>query len=137
MKRKGKPRGNPDKINPFKWKKGQSGNPKGRPRKEPLTEILEQVLSETVPKEQDPLEHTLGYVMVRNFVLETIRTKDTHAFNSIIDRVDVKVKERFELGGEDGEPIRIETVDAKRFTDEELVEYEKLVRKATTPRSDD
>ena len=48
--------------------------------------------------------HTLGYVMVRNFVLETIRTKDTHAFNSIIDRVDGKVKERFELGGEGGEP---------------------------------
>jgi hypothetical protein len=96
-----------------------------------MTEIIEQVLAETVPKEQDPQEHTLGYVLVRNFVLETIRTKDTQAFNAIVDRVDGKVKERFELGGEDGEPIRIERIDPKQFTDEELELYEALIRKAS------
>lgn len=34
----GKP--NPDKIAPFKWKKGQSGNPNGRPKKLPAMKDL-------------------------------------------------------------------------------------------------
>ena len=32
-------RENPDKIKPFRWPKGVSGNPGGRPRKKPLTEL--------------------------------------------------------------------------------------------------
>jgi hypothetical protein len=28
----GRPRGNPDKTKPYRWKPGQSGNPRGRPK---------------------------------------------------------------------------------------------------------
>jgi len=38
---------------------------------------------------------------------------------------------------EDGTPIRIERVNIKRFTDEELAEYERLLKKATDPQSDE
>ena len=39
--------------------------------------------------------------------------------------------------GEDGTPIRIERVNIKRLTDEELAEYERLLKKATDSQSDE
>ena len=134
MRKKGKPRGNPDKIKGFQWKAGTSGNPRGRPRKEPLTDLLRQVLDETLPKEKDPDQPTFGYVLVKNFVLETIRTKDIDMVVEIFNRIDGKVKDRLEVGGEDGEPIRVERIDPKQFTDEELELYETLIKKATAAR---
>ena len=136
MRKKGKPRGNPEKIAPFRWKPGESGNPKGRPRKEPLTDILRAVLAEKIPNAQDPRQSQLAHALIRNFVLEAIRTKDTGMITEIFNRIEGKVKDRLALGGEGYEPIRIEHVDVKRLTDEELAEYEKLIRKATVPRSD-
>lgn len=136
MRKKGKPRGNPDKIKRFRWKPGMSGNPRGRPRKEDLTDVLRQVLAETLPKEQDPKQNPLAYVLVRNFVLEAIRTKDLDMVTEIFNRIDGKVKERLELGGEDGEPIRVERIDVKQFTDEELELYEGLIKKGSSKNSE-
>jgi hypothetical protein len=144
MGKKGKPRGNSQKIVPFRWKPGQSGNPKGRPRKEPLTDILRAVLAEKIPNAQDPRQSQLAHALIRNWVLEAIRTKDTAMIAEIFNRIEGKVQDRLALGAEGGEPIRIECVDPKQFTDEELADYEKLIRKATAshskidnPRSDD
>jgi hypothetical protein len=134
--KKRKPRGDPSKIRPFQWQPGQSGNPKGRPRKPRLEDILMEVL-ERVPKELDPQQRPLAYVLIRNWVAEGIKTKDTQIITEIFNRVDGKVKDRIELGGEDGAPIRIQRVDAKKLTDEELTQYEAIIRKATDPRSDD
>jgi len=134
---KGKPRGNPAKITAFRWKRGQSGNPKGRPRKESLTDILRDVLAERIPKAQDPRQSQLAYALIRNFVLEAIRTKDTAMFAEIFNRTDGKIKDRIVVGGDEGAPIQVERVDPKQFTDEELAAYEKLIRKATASRSDD
>ena len=39
-------RGNPEKTKPFRWKAGQSGNPKGRPLKKPITERYEALLED-------------------------------------------------------------------------------------------
>lgn len=134
---KAKPRGNPAKITAFRWKRGQSGNPKGRPRKESLTDILRDVLAERIPKAQDPRQSQLADALIRNFVLEAIRTKDTAMFAEIFNRIEGKVKERIAVGGDDGRPIQVERIDPKQFTDEELAAYEKLIRKATASRSDD
>ena len=134
---KGKPRGNPAKITAFRWKRGQSGNPKGRPRKEPLTDILRQVLAEMITNGPDRRQAQLALVLVRNWVLEAIRTKDTATIVEIFNRIDGKVQDRIALGGDDGEPIRIQPLDVHQFTDEELRSYEALIRKGTTPRSDD
>jgi hypothetical protein len=136
MPKKGKPRGNPAKVEPFQWKPGQSGNPKGRPRKEPLTDILRAVLAEKIPNAQDPRQSQLAHALIRNWVFEAIRTKDTGMIAEIFNRIEGKVKDRLALGGdEEGEPIRFERIDVKRLTDEELAEYERLVKKATDPRS--
>jgi hypothetical protein len=142
MPKKAKPRGNPKKIAPFKWKPGQSGNPKGRPRKEPLTDILRAVLAEKIPHAQGE-QQSLAHALVRNWVLEAIRTKDTPTISEIFNRIEGKLRDRIALGGEEGEPIRIEPIDAKNFTDEELAAYEKLIRKGSAhdkktddPRSD-
>ena len=134
---KAKPRGNPTKIIPFQWKPGQSGNPKGRPRKEPLTDILRAVLAERIPKAQDPGQSQLAHALIRNWVLEAIRTKDTTMISEIFNRIEGKVKDRIAVGGDEGLPIQVEPVDPKQFTDEELAAYEKLIRKATASRSDD
>jgi hypothetical protein len=131
MAKKGKPRGNPDKIKPHQWKPGTSGNPKGRPRREPMRDVLEAVLAERVPANKDPDQPTLAEVLIKNFVYEAIRTKDTEMVIEIFNRMDGKVKDRIELGGEDGEPIRVQRIDPKQFTDEELEEYERLVKKAS------
>jgi Family of unknown function (DUF5681) len=137
MRKKAKPRGDPTQIVRFQWKHGESGNPKGRPRKEPLTDILRAVLAEPIPNAQDPKQSQLAHALIRNWVLEAIRTKDTDMIAEIFNRIEGKVKDRVELGGEDGEPIRIERIDVKRLSDEELAEYEKLIRKATGTRTDD
>ena len=79
----------------------------------------------------------LALVLVRNWVLEAIRTKDTATIVEIFNRIDGKVQDRIALGGDDGEPIRIQPLDVHQFTDEELRSYEALIRKGTTPRSDD
>jgi Family of unknown function (DUF5681) len=134
---KNRPRGNPAKITPFRWKPGQSGNPKGRPRKEPLTDILRAVLAEKIPKAQDPRQSQLAHALIRNFVLEAIRTKDTVMIAEIFNRIEGKAKDRIAVGGDGAGPIQVERVDPKQFTDEELAAYEKLIRKATASRSDD
>src|SRR5438094_9322297 len=107
MGKKGKPRGNSQKIVPFRWKPGQSGKPKGRPRKEPLTDILRAVLAEKIPNAQDPRQSQLAHALIRNWVLEAIRTKDTAMIAEIFNRIEGKVQDRLALGGEDDEPIRI------------------------------
>jgi uncharacterized protein DUF5681 len=135
--KKAKPRGNPAKVTAFQWKPGQSGNPKGRPRREPLTDILRAVLAERIPKAQDPRQSQLAHALIRNFVLEAIRTKDTAMFAEIFNRAEGKVQDRIAVGGDDGEPIRIQSIDVQHFTDEELRSYEALIRKGTAPRSDD
>jgi hypothetical protein len=144
MRKKGKPRGNSQKIIPFQWKLGQSGNPKGRPRKEPLTDILRAVLAEKIPNAQDPRQSQLAHALIRNWVLEAIRTKNTAIVAEIFNRIEGKVQDRLALGGEGGETIRIERVEVSHFTDEELAQYENLIRKGTAsrvktvdPRSDD
>jgi hypothetical protein len=61
-------------------------------------------------------------------------TDDIDMVIEIFNRIDGKVKDRLELGGEDGEPIRVERIDAKQFTDEELELYEELIKKASTKK---
>ena len=101
MRKKGKRRGNPDKIRGFQWKPGQSGNAKGRPRKERLADTLEEVLDETLPKEQDPRQSTFRYALIKNWVVKTIQKGDIDGIVEIFNRVDGKVPNRIALGGEE------------------------------------
>jgi Family of unknown function (DUF5681) len=49
VKPKAAKRGNPDKLKPYQFKPGESGNPSGRPRKMPMTEALIKRLGCRVP----------------------------------------------------------------------------------------
>jgi hypothetical protein len=81
------PRGNPQNLSKYQWKKGQSGNPKGRPKKLPdLKEVLINVLAET-KEGRSALEA----------VLMTMRAKalkgDTRAAELLLDRAYGKAKQ--------------------------------------------
>jgi hypothetical protein len=43
-------RGNPDKIKPFRWKTGVSGNPGGRPKRKLISEALRDGLAECIER---------------------------------------------------------------------------------------
>lgn len=47
-RKKLKPRGNPSKILPYRWKKGESGNPRGRSQKVRISDAVVDELSQVV-----------------------------------------------------------------------------------------
>jgi hypothetical protein len=89
-----------DNINPYRWKKGQSGNPGGRPKKIPAIEkLLADVLSENV-----------NGIEAAEAVLRTIIDKalkgDMRAAEIILDRAYGKAKQNIELN-QDGLTIKV------------------------------
>jgi hypothetical protein len=96
--------GKPPKATRFK--KGQSGNPKGRPKGESLTTKLRRVLDEGDPKHGSKAEALIAVAV------SAARRGDFRFFKEIIDRMDGKVPER--IAGSDGEPLRIEVVYRQR-----------------------
>lgn len=84
-------RGNPQNLTKYQWKKGQSGNPKGRPKKLPdLKELLISVLGDT--KEGKTAMEA---------VLLSIRAKalkgDTRAAELLLDRAYGKPKQETDI----------------------------------------
>lgn len=84
-------RGDVNRIKSYQWKKGQSGNPKGRPKKLPdLKDILISVLAET-KEGKTALEA----------VLMSIRAKalkgDTRAAELLLDRAYGKAKQETDV----------------------------------------
>jgi hypothetical protein len=84
-------RGNPQNLSKYQWKKGQSGNPKGRPKKLPdLKELLINVLGDT--KEGKTAMEA---------VLMSIRAKalkgDTRAAELLLDRAYGKPKQETDI----------------------------------------
>lgn len=85
------PRGDVGPLRKHQWKKGQSGNPKGRPKKLPdLKEVLINVLAET-KEGRSALEA----------VLMTMRAKalkgDTRAAELLLDRAYGKAKQEHDV----------------------------------------
>jgi hypothetical protein len=87
-------------IEPYLWKKGQSGNPSGRPKKIPAIEkLLAEVLSEDC-----------GGIEAAEAVLRTILDKalkgDIRAAELILDRAYGKAKQNLEIN-ENGVTIKV------------------------------
>jgi hypothetical protein len=83
------------------WKKGQSGNPKGRPKKLPhLEELLADILGED--KEG---------ITAAEAILRALRAKatkgDIRAAEVLLERAYGKAKQGIELTGANSEPIQI------------------------------
>ncbi len=85
------------KSNLKSWKKGQSGNPKGRPKKaDCLTSLLEEEIGKVDPK--DKHKRTFRELIV----IATMRLAmkgNAAALREVWDRMDGKVKDEVEMAG--------------------------------------
>ncbi|MHA1572471.1 MAG: DUF5681 domain-containing protein [Alphaproteobacteria bacterium] len=93
-----------DRIAPYRWKKGQSGNPKGRPKEKTLTERLRDRL--------DADDGKLADAIVAVLIREAAKGKFPFA-KEIIDRIDGRSIERREISGPDGDAIRVAADDVR------------------------
>jgi hypothetical protein len=87
-----KPKGRPLPPEEHRWKKGQSGNPKGRPKKEDsLTSLLREEIGKPCPL--DPQNRTWGQLLIRSTLQDAIKGNPA-ARKEVWDRADGKVPER-------------------------------------------
>jgi len=83
----------------YRWKKGVSGNPRGRPkRKDRLTDLLRDEVRKICPT--DPEKRSWGELLVRALVHLALKGNLT-AFKEILDRHDGKGDNRREEKGWD------------------------------------
>jgi len=92
---------NPNTSGLIRYKKGQSGNPKGRPR---ILPELDKLLADVLGEEKDGIEAAKAILMA----LRAKATKgDVRAAEVLLDRAYGKAKEKIELTGKDGGPVDI------------------------------
>lgn len=80
----------PENIEPYKWKKGQSGNPKGRPKLPPLKEVFAEKLSEA-SKGKITYEQVVEAMIVRAL------NGDVRAAELVFDRAWSPVKQSMDI----------------------------------------
>ena len=84
---------NPQNVEPYKWKKGQSGNPKGQPRKLPELKVL---LANVLGDEKDGKSAAEAILMA----LRAKATKgDVRAAELLLDRAYGKAAMNIEIEG--------------------------------------
>jgi Family of unknown function (DUF5681) len=95
------------------WKKGQSGNPRGRPRRGScLADLLRRELERTGPA---GVTHKEALV---NALVETACEGDLRAIDMIFDRVEGRPKQRQEVSGPEAGPLLL----GAHISDEELID---------------
>ena len=88
-------------LQPHQWKKGQSGNPKGRPVKNLSIVSLIKERLESHPEEAETIALAL---------INLAKDKNLWAIESVMNRIDGKVIEQHRIEGE--LPVRIEFIPA-------------------------
>lgn len=78
-------------LDPYKWKKGQSGNPSGRPKVKTLPEYAREYLEEIDPETGQP--RIVGHA--QQWVEESIATPAL--FLSLLDRLYGKVTDKLDV----------------------------------------
>lgn len=81
-----------------RWKKGQSGNPKGRPKGAGLTDAVRRVLSQE--HNGRPVVEVLAEIVVRH----ALAGKYTFA-KEIWDRIDGRVQDKLEVESKGAQPV--------------------------------
>ena len=92
-----KQRKNSGKSNLKPWKKGQSGNPKGRPKKaDCLTSLLKEEIEKVDPEDKDGRTHM---EMIVDATMRLAKNGNATALKEIWERMDGKVRDKLELTG--------------------------------------
>jgi hypothetical protein len=95
-----------------RWKKGTSGNPRGRPKKQDcLTQLLREEIRKICPADRE--KRTWKELIVRA-TLQLAMKGNATALKEVWERLDGKVlqTEKLQLGGTDGKQVTIEVVYA-------------------------
>ena len=88
-------RGNESNLKP--WRKGQSGNPKGRPKKaDCLTSLLKEEIEKVDPEDKDGRTHM---EMIVDATMRLAKNGNATALKEIWERMDGKVRDKLELTG--------------------------------------
>jgi Family of unknown function (DUF5681) len=93
-----------------RWKKGTSGNPRGRPKKQDcLTNLLRDEIQKICPADRE--KRTWKQLIVRA-TLQLAMKGNATALKEVWERLDGKVlqTEKVQLGGADGKQVTIEVV---------------------------
>ncbi len=86
-----------------RFKKGETGNQKGRPKLTKLTEALREQLAEEMPNAS---ERTIAEAIARALIREAL-TGDVQAIRECFDRSEGKAPMTLDVGNKDGEPMLI------------------------------
>jgi len=84
----------PDVGKPYRWNKGQSGNPGGRPRMAPLSHACRELLAAPVPS--DPEGRTYAEAIAKSLA-EKALAGDIRAAQEIADRAEGKARQSIEI----------------------------------------
>jgi len=119
---------------PYRFKKGQSGNPSGRPKSKTLSDAYRNKLEEAVP--DDPKGRTFAELIADAQTREAVRG-NVHTARELADRSEGRARQAIEF--EDKTMANA----FERMTDEELEAYARdgslpiwFPRTSTKPRTD-
>ena len=92
---------NPENIKDHKFKKGESGNPKGRPEGTLNAKTIIKKWLEAKDKFRNPItgeeEHLSQYDIIAIQQIAKARKGDTKAFEAVLDRVEGKPKQEIDV----------------------------------------
>ena len=97
-----------------RWKKGTSGNPRGRPKKQDcLTQLLREEIQRICPADRE--RRTWKELIIRA-TLQLAMKGNATALKEVWERLDGKVlqTEKLQLGGVDGKQVTLEVVYSDR-----------------------
>lgn len=106
---------------PYRWKKGQSGNPSGRPKSKTLADAYRNKLEEPVPN--DPEGRTWAELIAEAQVRDAVRG-NVQAAREIADRTEGRARQAIEFE---------DTTMAKAFERMTTEELEAYARDGTLP----
>jgi hypothetical protein len=111
----------PENIIPHKYKKGQSGNPKGRPPIRDIKVVLQDLLSQ----EKNGTQLIDGLMSV---VVNKALKGDLKAVDMLLSYTFGKATQRTEITGSEGEPIQIKH-DLSKLNIDELKQLKEITSK--------
>jgi hypothetical protein len=83
-----------ERLKPYRFQKGKSGNPKGRPKSITISEAYRQSLSKLVPN--DPEGRTFTQ-KIADLMVQRASTGDVQAAKEITDRIEGKARQAIDV----------------------------------------